>query len=136
MIDIIYFKKVKVNKGSKNKEDTESEEKSNGEEEDKAKKLVVSPVTIWIGIFSNTASAMAAHNAAQDVLTLLKNYQITNIDIKFYKSLYVHEVGPYLLRSVHGLDSCIDIVSLLTSALRQGQAQCLGDDGPLSDQRW
>jgi hypothetical protein len=93
MIDIIHFKKVKVNKGSKDEEDTENEEKNNSKEENKTKKPVVSPVTIWIGIFPNTTSVMAAHNAAQDVLTLLKNYQITNIDVKFHKSLYMHEVS-------------------------------------------
>ena len=42
---------------------------------------VVGPVTIWIGVFSESTSATAAHDAAQDVLALLKDYQITDVDI-------------------------------------------------------
>ncbi|KAJ3826032.1 hypothetical protein F5880DRAFT_154995 [Lentinula raphanica] len=46
-----------------------------------------SPVTIWIGVFPGSTTATAAHNAAQDVLALLKNYQITDVDVDFRESV-------------------------------------------------
>ncbi|KAF8223583.1 hypothetical protein L208DRAFT_1381398 [Tricholoma matsutake] len=60
---------------------------------------------------------MAAHNTSQDILTLLKDYQITDIDIEFHESFYTHEVSPQLLGPIDELDPLIDIVSPLTPAL-------------------
>ena len=64
---------------------------------------------------------MAACNAAQDVLALLNDYQITDvdIDIDFRESFYVCEVGPRLLNHVHipELDPLPNITSPLTPAL-------------------
>jgi hypothetical protein len=40
---------------------------------------VLSP--FWIGVFPKTTSAAVAHDAVQDVLALLKDYQITDINI-------------------------------------------------------
>jgi hypothetical protein len=94
MIDVVHFKKVRVDKVVEDKEDSECEE------EDKlvgAKKLVISPVTIWIGVFPKSTSTTAAHNMAQDVLALLRDYQITNVDIDYHESFYTHKVGPQLL---------------------------------------
>jgi hypothetical protein len=75
MIDVVCFKKVEVDEVSEDKEDTK------GKEEGKAKKPVISPVTIWIGIFPESTSTMAAHDTAQDILALLKDYQITDIKL-------------------------------------------------------
>jgi hypothetical protein len=85
-----------------------------------AKKPVVSPVTIWIGVFPESTSATAAHNAAQDVLALLRDYQITNVDIDYRESFYTRKVGPQLLQPVDDLDPLVDVVSPLTPALGLG----------------
>ena len=58
------FKKARVN------EAPEDEEEDEDEETVKAKKLVVSPITLWIGVFLESTSATAAHDTAQDVLAL------------------------------------------------------------------
>jgi hypothetical protein len=60
---------------------------------------------------------MAAHNAAQAVLALLKDYQITNVDVDFCKSFYTREAGPQFLEPVGDLDPLVDVISPLTPAL-------------------
>lgn len=82
-----------------------------------AKKPIVGPVTIWIGVFPESTSATAAHDAAQDVLALLKDYQITDVDVDFRESYYRREAGPQLLEPVDELDPLADVVSPLTPAL-------------------
>ena len=87
--------------GRRNEDEGEGEDEEGGEseEEGKARKPVSSPVTIWIGIFPESTSATAAHDAAQDVLALLKDYQITDLDIDFRESFYMREVGPMASQS-------------------------------------
>ncbi|KAK0491980.1 hypothetical protein EDD18DRAFT_1311037 [Armillaria luteobubalina] len=103
-IDVVRFKMVEVD------EDAD-------EETAEAKKPVVGPVTIWIGVFPESTSATAAHDAAQDVLALLRHYQITDVDVDFRESFYTREAGPQLLGPVGDLDPLVDVVSPLTPAL-------------------
>ncbi|KAK0207441.1 hypothetical protein IW262DRAFT_1450873 [Armillaria fumosa] len=103
-IDVVRFKMVEID------EDTD-------EEMVEAKKSVVGPVTIWIGVFPESTSATAAHNAAQAVLALLKHYQITDVDVDFRESFYTREAGPQLLGPVGDLDPLVDVVSPLTPTL-------------------
>ena len=110
-MDVVRFKKVEVDEASEDEEDAE------GEEEGEAKKPVTGPVTIWIGVFPESASATAAHDAAQGVLALLKDYQITDVDIEFRESFYTREVGPQLHRPASDLDLLLDVISPLTPAL-------------------
>ena len=95
------------------------EEEDESEEEDEARKQVAGPVAIWIGVLPESTSATSAHNAAQDVLALLNDYQITDVDIDFRESFYMREVGPRLLNHVHipELDPLADVISPLTPAL-------------------
>ena len=74
-------------------------------------------MTIWIGVFPDNTTATAAHNAAQDVLALLRDYEITDIDVEFRESLYTREAGPQLLPLVDDLDPLVDVVSPLTPTL-------------------
>ena len=87
MLDIVCFQMVEVDEAPEDEGDAD-------EETVEAKKLVVSPITIWIGIFPKSASATAAHDVAQAVLALLKDYQITDVDIDFCESYYIHEASP------------------------------------------
>ncbi|KAF9007706.1 hypothetical protein BDZ89DRAFT_997164 [Hymenopellis radicata] len=77
----------------------------------------VGRVTIWIGVFPESTSPTAAHDAAQDVLALLKDYHITDVDIDFRESFYTREVGPQLLEPVWDLHPLVDVVSPITPAL-------------------
>ncbi|KAF8799280.1 hypothetical protein BYT27DRAFT_7221909 [Phlegmacium glaucopus] len=115
-IDVVRFKKVEVDEAPEDEENAVGKEEGKGEG-GKAKKPVVGPVTIWIGVFPESTSAMAAHDAAQDVLALLKDYQITDVDVDFRESFYIREVGPQLLEPVNDLDPLVDVVSPLTPAL-------------------
>ncbi len=86
------------------------------EETLKTKKLV-GPVTIWIGVFPESISATDAHDVAQDILALLKDYNISDVDIDFRESLYTREVGHQLQKPVHPLHSLADFVRPITSTL-------------------
>ncbi|THH10642.1 hypothetical protein EW146_g8312 [Bondarzewia mesenterica] len=110
-IDIVRFKNVEVD------EAPEDEEEGEDEETVKAKKPVLSPVTIWIGVFPESTTATAAHYAAQSVLALLQKYQITDVDVDFRESIHTREVGPRLLKPVNDLNPLVDVVSPLTPAL-------------------
>ena len=111
-IDVVRFKMVEVYEPPENREDANGDEETLG-----IKKPVVDPVTIWIGVFPESTSATAAHNAAKDILALLKSYQITDVDIDFRESFYTREAGPQLLKPVYDLDPLVDVVSPLTPAL-------------------
>ena len=64
MIDTIRFKRVEVDKAPQDEEEAEGEEADKDEEKVKANKTVIGPVTIWIGVFPDSTSAAAAHDAA------------------------------------------------------------------------
>ncbi|KAF9505747.1 hypothetical protein BS47DRAFT_1432932 [Hydnum rufescens UP504] len=104
-IDVVRFKEVGVNEVPEDEETAE------------AKKPVTGPVTIWIGVFPESTSATAAHDAAQDILVLLRDYEITDVDIDYRESYYTREAGPRLLRSVDDVDPLVNVISPLTSAL-------------------
>ena len=93
------------------------DEEDADEETVEVKKPVVGPVTIWIGVFPESTSATAAYHAAQDVLALLRGYQIVDVDVDFRESIYVREAGPQLLEPVDDLNPLVDVVSPLTPAL-------------------
>ncbi|KAF9649940.1 hypothetical protein BDM02DRAFT_3128052 [Thelephora ganbajun] len=116
-IDVVRFKEVGVDEAPEDEEDVEGEEEDEDEETVEAKKPVIGPVTIWVGVFPESTSATAAHNAAQDVLALLKDYQITDVDIEYRESFYTREAGPQLLQPVHDLDPLVNVVSPLIPAL-------------------
>jgi hypothetical protein len=55
--------------------------------------------------------------AAQDVLALLRDYQITDVDIDYRESFYTRQAGSQLLQPVGDLDPLVDVISPLTPAL-------------------
>ncbi|KZP25739.1 hypothetical protein FIBSPDRAFT_929153 [Athelia psychrophila] len=122
-IDVVRFKNVGVDDEGDDDEEGGDDEESEDEDEDAdaepaaATKPVLSPVTIWIGVFPGSATATAAHGAAQSVLALLQKYQITDVDVAFRASIYTPDIGPPLLKPVDDLDPLVDVVSPLTPAL-------------------
>lgn len=98
---------------------TEDDKDTNNEGHFEAAKPTISPVTIWIGVFPDSISATTAHNAAQVVLALLKDYQITDVDIKYRESLYTCKAGLPLFKPIKysALDPLVDLVTPLTPAL-------------------
>ncbi|KAF8875613.1 hypothetical protein CPB85DRAFT_540200 [Mucidula mucida] len=110
-IDVVRFKMV----------GNEYEEDGLDEETLKTKKLV-GPVTIWIGVFPESTSATVAHDAAQDSLALLKDHNISDVDIDFLESFYTREVGPLLHKPVTFEHPLVNVVSPITSALGCGHS--------------
>lgn len=81
-------------------------------------KETISPVTIWIGVFPGTVTPTAAHNAALLVLALLKDHNITDIDVDFRESLYMRKAGPRLLAPIRSTKHpLVDVIDPLTPAL-------------------
>ncbi|KAG8906563.1 hypothetical protein FRB99_006677 [Tulasnella sp. 403] len=62
-------------------------------------------------------SVTAAHDASQDLLALLKDYDLTDVDIHYRESNYIREAGPQLFEPVEDLDPTVDVVGPLTPAL-------------------
>ncbi|KIM36399.1 hypothetical protein M413DRAFT_13923 [Hebeloma cylindrosporum] len=123
-IDVVRFKKVKVDEPLEDGKYTEGDldededtEDAEGEEKSKKRKPETCPVTIWIGVFPESTSATAAHDAAQAVLVLLKVYHITHEDVDFRESFYTREVGPRLHKPVDTVNPLRDVVGPLTPAL-------------------
>ncbi|KAG7439561.1 uncharacterized protein BT62DRAFT_1055711, partial [Guyanagaster necrorhizus] len=109
-IDVVRFRMVKFKEPPEDEEDTD-------EERVEANKLVITPVTIWIGVFPESTSTTAAHDAAQDILALLKDYQITDVDVDFRQSFYTREASPQLLKPVSDLNPLVNVISPLTPTL-------------------
>ncbi|KAI9439642.1 hypothetical protein H4582DRAFT_2119419 [Lactarius indigo] len=99
---IVIVTTIEVDEAPEGEEDAD-------EETVEAKKPVIGPVTIWIGVFPESTSATAAHDAAQDVLLLLKDYQITDVDVDFRESFYTRLAGLQLLEPVGDLDPLVNI---------------------------
>lgn len=97
----------------------EDDEDPDNEGHYEAAKATISPVTIWIGVFPNSTSATAAHDAAEVVLALLKDYQILDVDIEYRESVYTREAGITLFKPIENaeLDPLVDFVSPLTPSL-------------------
>ncbi|TFK68639.1 hypothetical protein BDN72DRAFT_870910 [Pluteus cervinus] len=142
-IDVVRFKKLGVDEPADVEEDGGGE--GEGEDEDEGwdggeipdvedygdsegeseldggvepKKPVIGPVTIWIGVSPDSVSATAAHDAAQAILVLLEDYQITDVDIDFRESYYIREVGPRLHEPIDDdRNPLADVIGPLTPAL-------------------
>ncbi|KAJ3917178.1 hypothetical protein F5877DRAFT_80177 [Lentinula edodes] len=82
-----------------------------------ARYSVLSPVTIWVGVFPGLVTATAAHDVAKIILDLLKVYQIADVDIEFRESLHVSNAGPQLFKAVDAEDPLVHVVSPLTPLL-------------------
>ncbi|KAG9103361.1 hypothetical protein FRC06_011308 [Ceratobasidium sp. 370] len=86
--------------------------------EDGRGKTITSPVTIWVGVRPDSTNGKAAFDSAQDILELLKVYDIDDIDIAYRESEAQPLAGPILyapVNNVHPLKSVIDWVTTALS---------------------
>ncbi|CAE6540131.1 unnamed protein product [Rhizoctonia solani] len=86
--------------------------------EDGRDKTVTNPVTIWVGVRPDSTNGDAAFDSAQDVIELLKRYDIDDIDIAYRESETQPLAGPILyapVNNVHPLKSVIDWVTTALS---------------------
>ncbi|KAG8952880.1 hypothetical protein FRC04_003329 [Tulasnella sp. 424] len=77
----------------------------------------VGPVVLWIGVAPETLCAEDARTAANGCLDLLKEFDITDIEVEYRESIYTRSAGPNLLTPVSYLHPTVDVRGPLTPAL-------------------
>jgi len=78
---------------------------------------VAGPPVLWIGVHPDTLEGEDAFNAANDLLTHLATFDITDVEIEYRESVYTRSAGPPLLRSVSNLNTTVDVCGPVTLAL-------------------
>jgi hypothetical protein len=74
------------------------------------RETVTSRVTIWVGVLPDSTTGDAAFESSQDILTLLKQYDIHDIDVAYRESVAQPFTGPELLAPVSDLDPLKDVI--------------------------
>lgn len=113
------------NEGKVGDQDDGVEEEQNVEDDDDAdvrlygKKVVITPVTIWVGVLPDTLSGEIAHHASNNILDYLKNHGISDIDIAFRESVAVDfsHAGPELYAPASDRDPLKEVLDPLSTGL-------------------
>jgi hypothetical protein len=79
--------------------------------------VYITPVTIWVGVMPDTTTSEQAHNSSRDILNLLKQYNITDVDVAYRESEVKFSGGPELFVPVSDLDPLKDVIDSLSSPL-------------------
>jgi len=74
------------------------------------------PVVIWVGVYPGSTTADTAHDSSKDILTLLKGYDIEDVEVEWRESIYRSAGGSALLCSFDNLNT-VDICGPITAAL-------------------
>ncbi|KAI1788973.1 hypothetical protein LXA43DRAFT_1096856, partial [Ganoderma leucocontextum] len=77
----------------------------------------VGPVVLWIGVAPETLFGEDAHTSANSCLDLLKEFDITDVEVEYRESIYARSAGPNLLKPVSDLHPTVDVRGPLTPAL-------------------
>lgn len=77
----------------------------------------VGPVVLWIGATHESLTGEDAHTSAKGCLDLLKEFDITDVEVEFRESIYTPLGGPNLLKPASDLDPDVDVRGPLTPAL-------------------
>ena len=75
------------------------------------------PVVIWIGVYPDSTTANTAHEVSKEILTLLKEYQIEDVEVEWRESVVRDAASPALLPTVSHRDPTVSLRSPLTAAL-------------------
>ncbi|KAI9450878.1 hypothetical protein BJY52DRAFT_1206074 [Lactarius psammicola] len=78
---------------------------------------VVGPVVLWIGVAPETLCGEDAHTSANGCLDLLKEFDITDVEVEYRESIYTRSASPNLLKSVSDSHPTVDVRSPLTPVL-------------------
>lgn len=80
-------------------------------------KTTLGPVVVWIGVSPGSLKGEDAFEAADDILAILKDFEIHDVEAEFRESNYYRAAGPALLKSVSNFNSTVDVRGPLTTAL-------------------
>lgn len=78
---------------------------------------VVSPVVLWIGVAPDTPSGENAHTSANGCLALLKQFDITDVEVEYRESTFTRSAGPSFLEPVSDFNPTVNVRGPLTTAL-------------------
>lgn len=75
------------------------------------------PVVLWIGVTPKSLSGNEAYTAGLGCLTLLEEFDITDVEVEFRESVYSQLAGPKLLDPVSDEDPTVSVRGPLTPVL-------------------
>ncbi|KAF8344369.1 hypothetical protein F5887DRAFT_1134608 [Amanita rubescens] len=127
-VDLVRFSWFEENDENKNDEDDEeNEENGDDEEEDDndgdfkvapyGKTVVITPVTIWVGVLPDTLTGEVAFHSSNDILDLLKEHGISDVDVAYRESVVRSFSGPELFAPVSEFDPLKAVIGPVTTAL-------------------
>jgi hypothetical protein len=76
-----------------------------------------SPVVLWIGVAPETVLYEEAQISANGCLELLKEFDITDVEVEYRESICTRSAGPNLLKPVLSSHPTVDVRGPLTPAL-------------------
>jgi len=79
--------------------------------------VVTTPVTIWVGVLPDTLTGEVAFHSSNDILDLLKEHEISDIDVAYRESVGRGFSGPELFAPVSDFDPLKAVIDPLTTAL-------------------
>ncbi|KAF8917213.1 hypothetical protein CPB85DRAFT_216627 [Mucidula mucida] len=80
-------------------------------------KKIHGPVVIWIGVFSGSLQGEDAFRASNEILDLLKGFDIVDVEVEFRESIYRRSAGPALLKSVYDSNPTVGVRRPLSHVL-------------------
>ena len=132
-VDLVRFSWVKENRDDEVDEDDEGNEGDEDGEDDEDgidweveyakmmiaqyRRVVTTPVTIWVGVLPDTLTGEVAFHSSNDILKLLEEHGITDVDVAYRESVVKSLNGPELLAPVWYLDPLETVISPVTTAL-------------------
>jgi hypothetical protein len=72
-------------------------------------------LTIWVGVLPDTLTGEVAHDSATEILELLKQHDITGVDVAYRESVVKFSHGPDLFAPVFDFDPLKDIIGNLST---------------------
>ncbi|CAE6413398.1 unnamed protein product [Rhizoctonia solani] len=81
------------------------------------KKVVITPVTIWVGVLPDTLTREVASDSSNDILNLLKEHGIFDIEVAYRESVARSFSGPELFAPVRCSDPLQAVIDPVTTAL-------------------
>jgi hypothetical protein len=77
----------------------------------------IGPVVLWIGVAPDTLLGEDARISAKGCQDLLKEFDVTDIEVEYRESIYTRSAGPNFLKPVSDLHPTVDVRGPLTPVL-------------------
>lgn len=79
--------------------------------------VYTTPATIWVGVLPDTTTGEQVYNSSRDILDLLKQYNITDVDVAYRESKVKFSGGPELFAPVSDNDPLVEVIDSLSTPL-------------------